>query len=112
MAVMYLLICRHRLGALRSSYDDAQRLCSHMLADDCKDVTCLRNVQASSWCTEEGDVLIGLQNRYMELFGTMLSTCDEAQRLYSHMLGCKQQAEKTLSSKEKLLQSLQQQLLK
>ena len=53
-----------------------------------------------------------MQQRYTELFGTMLTTSDEAQRMYAHMLAGKQQAEKLLKGKEKLAVSLQQQLLK
>lgn len=57
-------------------------------------------------------MLSGLRERYMELFGTMLSTSGEAQRLYSVMLAAKQQAEKALKGKDRLATSLQQQLLK
>ena len=57
-------------------------------------------------------MLRGLRDRYMELFGVMLSTSAEAQRLYSTMAAQKQQAEKTLKSKEKAVLHLQQQLLR
>ncbi len=57
-------------------------------------------------------MLTGLRNRYMELFGVMLSTSAEAQRMYVSMTGQKQQAEKALKGKEKLVSNLQQQLLK
>ncbi len=57
-------------------------------------------------------MLTGLRNRYMELFGVMLSTSAEAQRMYVSMAGQKQQAEKALKGKEKLVSNLQQQLLK
>lgn len=53
-----------------------------------------------------------MRDRYMELFGVMLSTSAEAQRLYSTMAAQKQQAEKTLKSKEKAVLHLQQQLLR
>ena len=66
----------------------------------------------ASWCTDEASVLIGLRDRYMELFGVMLSMSAEAQRMYVSMAGQKQQAEKALKGKEKLVSSLQQQLLK
>lgn len=56
--------------------------------------------------------MIGLRDRYMELFGVMLSMSAEAQRMYVSMAGQKQQAEKALKGKEKLVSSLQQQLLK
>lgn len=66
----------------------------------------------ASWCSEEADVLTGLRDRYMELFGVMLSTAGEAHRLYSSMAGQKQQAERALKAKERLVGNLQQQLLR
>lgn len=56
-------------------------------------------------------MLTGLRNRYMELFGVMLSTSAEAQRLYGCMAALKLQAEKALRAKEKLVSHIQQQLL-
>ena len=70
------------------------------------------SLQVASWCSEEAGVLRGLRERYMELFGVMLTTSAEAQRLYSTMAAQKHQAEKTLKSKEKAVLHLQQQLLR
>lgn len=66
----------------------------------------------ASWCSEEAGVLKGLRERYMELFGVVLSNSAEAHRLYSSMAAQKQQAEKSLKSREKAVLHLQQQLLK
>ena len=66
----------------------------------------------ASWCSEEAGVLTGLRDRYMELFEVILSTSAEAQRMYVSMAGQKQQAEKALKGKEKLVSNLQQQLLR
>ena len=57
-------------------------------------------------------MLRGLRERYMELFGVVLSNSAEAQRLCSTMAEAKQQAEKSLKSREKAVVHLQQQLLK
>lgn len=56
-------------------------------------------------------MLTGLRNRYMELFGAMLTASAEAQRLCASMASQKQQAEKLLKAKGKLVLALQQQLL-
>ena len=69
-------------------------------------------LQVASWCSEEATVLRGLRERYMELFGVVLSNSAEAQRLYSSMAEAKQQAEKSLKSREKAVVHLQQQLLR
>ena len=68
--------------------------------------------QVASWCSEEATVLSGLRERYMELFGVLLSTSAEAQRLYCSMAAQKQQADKSLKAREKAVLHLQQQLLK
>ena len=65
----------------------------------------------ASWCSDEAEVLTGLRNRYMELFGAMLTASAEAQRLCASMASQKQQAEKLLKAKGKLVLALQQQLL-
>lgn len=57
-------------------------------------------------------MLRGLRERYMELFGVLLSTSAEAQRMYCSMAAQKHQAEKSLKSREKAVLHLQQQLLK
>ena len=57
-------------------------------------------------------MLRGLRERYMELFGVVLSNSAEAQRLYATMAEAKQQAEKSFKSREKAVMHLQQQLLK
>ena len=66
----------------------------------------------ASWCSDEAGVLTGLRDRYMELFGVILSTSAEAQRMYVSMAGQKLQAEKALKGKAKLVSNLQQQLLR
>ncbi|DBA70684.1 TPA: hypothetical protein ACH3X2_012061 [Trebouxia sp. C0005] len=102
--------------ALRPSQEDA-RLMSDMqlLQQDYQLITMVHSEaikQVASWCSDEAGVLTGLRDRYMELFGVMLSTSAEAHRMYVSMAGQKQQAEKTLKGKEKLVSNLQQQLLK
>lgn len=69
-------------------------------------------LQVASWCSEEAGLLTGLRERYMELFGVLLSTSAEAQRLYCSMAAQKHQADKSLKSREKAVLHLQQQLLK
>ena len=75
-------------------------------------LTTVVDSQVASWCSDEAEVLTGLRNRYMELFGVMLTTSAEAQRLCGSMAGQKQQAEKLLKAKGKLVLALQQQLLR
>ena len=69
-------------------------------------------MQVAAWCSEEASVLTGLRDRYMELFGVVLSNSAEAQRLCSNMAEAKRQADKSLKSRERAVVHLQQQLLK
>ena len=57
-------------------------------------------------------MLKGLQQRYLELFGGMLSTSAESQRLYAAMALQKRQALQALAAKEKAMALVQQQLVK
>ena len=57
-------------------------------------------------------MLKGLQQRYQELFGGMLATSADSQRLYAAMAVQKRQAQQGLAAKEKAMALVQQQLAK